>query len=166
MYNLWTCPIVVFAILSFSNRNRFHKSTVHFIKLPQSQPLSIALPNIKIATRVVKNKPYEKESSFYKVGQNAPRERGRARERIMLWFMCQISATLCPLFPQFTYRLFYTLYLSHSSWSFFLPLDNSPPRFTKQPPTDEVLFKVAQVGKESDKQFVIECEADGEPEPE
>lgn len=51
----------------------------------------------------------------------------------------------------------------------FLPsfyLDNSPPRIIKQPPTDELLFKVAQQNKESDKPFIIECEADGQPEPE
>lgn len=63
-------------------------------------------------------------------------------------------------------RLFYISDTLDLSTFLFISLDNSPPRFTKQPPTDEVLFKVAQVGKESDKQFVIECEADGEPEPE
>ncbi|ALC49261.1 Nrg [Drosophila busckii] len=44
--------------------------------------------------------------------------------------------------------------------------DNSPPKITKQPPTDELLFKVAQANKESDKPFIIECEANGHPEPE
>ncbi|XP_068158953.1 neuroglian isoform X1 [Drosophila tropicalis] len=45
-------------------------------------------------------------------------------------------------------------------------MNNSPPRIIKQPPTDELLFKVAQQNKESDKPFIIECEADGQPEPE
>ena len=44
-----------------------------------------------------------------------------------------------------------TLYLVHS-----------PPRIIKQPPTDEMLYQVAQ-GPESDKPFVIECEAEGVP---
>ncbi|XP_058977900.1 neuroglian isoform X2 [Musca domestica] len=42
---------------------------------------------------------------------------------------------------------------------------NSPPRIIKQPPTDELLFKVAQATKESDKPFIIECEAEGTPDP-
>lgn len=42
---------------------------------------------------------------------------------------------------------------------------NSPPRIIKQPPTDELLFKVAQQNKESDKPFIIECEAEGQPDP-
>lgn len=41
---------------------------------------------------------------------------------------------------------------------------HSPPRIIKQPPTDEILFQVAQTG-ENDKPFVIECEAEGEPAP-
>ncbi|KAM7349143.1 neuroglian isoform 1-T6 [Cochliomyia hominivorax] len=44
-------------------------------------------------------------------------------------------------------------------------LVNSPPRIIKQPPTDELLFKVAQQNKESDKPFIIECEAEGQPDP-
>ncbi|XP_037936247.1 neuroglian isoform X2 [Teleopsis dalmanni] len=44
-------------------------------------------------------------------------------------------------------------------------LINSPPRIIKQPPTDELLFKVAQQSKESDKPFIIECEAEGQPDP-
>lgn len=43
-------------------------------------------------------------------------------------------------------------------------LIHSPPRIIKQPPTDEMLFQVAQPG-ENDKPFVIECEAEGEPSP-
>ncbi|XP_014218547.1 neuroglian isoform X2 [Copidosoma floridanum] len=43
-------------------------------------------------------------------------------------------------------------------------LNQSPPRITKQPPTDEVLFQVAQVN-ENEKPFLIECEAEGEPAP-
>ncbi|XP_034938315.1 neuroglian isoform X2 [Chelonus insularis] len=40
----------------------------------------------------------------------------------------------------------------------------SPPLITKQPPTDELLFKVAQPGShENEKPFLIECEAEGEP---
>jgi len=35
----------------------------------------------------------------------------------------------------------------------------------KQPPTDEVLFKVKARADENDKPFVIECEAEGEPAP-
>ncbi|XP_017474958.1 PREDICTED: neuroglian-like [Rhagoletis zephyria] len=42
---------------------------------------------------------------------------------------------------------------------------NSPPRIIKQPPTDELLFKVAVQNKESDKPFIIECEAEGKPDP-
>ncbi|XP_066590095.1 neuroglian isoform X2 [Prorops nasuta] len=42
----------------------------------------------------------------------------------------------------------------------------SPPRITKQPPTDEQLFLVAQTKiRENDKPFLIECEAEGEPAP-
>ncbi|XP_011881150.1 PREDICTED: neuroglian isoform X2 [Vollenhovia emeryi] len=42
----------------------------------------------------------------------------------------------------------------------------SPPRISKQPPTDEQLFQVAQAKvNENDKPFVIECEAEGEPAP-
>ncbi|XP_044013518.1 neuroglian isoform X1 [Aphidius gifuensis] len=42
----------------------------------------------------------------------------------------------------------------------------SPPRISKQPPTEELLFQVAQEGvKENDKPFLIECEAEGEPAP-
>ncbi|XP_055389959.1 neuroglian-like [Condylostylus longicornis] len=44
-------------------------------------------------------------------------------------------------------------------------LINSPPKIIKQPPTDELLFKVAQQSKESDKPFLIECEAEGNPDP-
>lgn len=39
----------------------------------------------------------------------------------------------------------------------------SPPRFVKQPPTDEVLFQVGV--NENDKPFFIECEATAEPAP-
>jgi hypothetical protein len=41
----------------------------------------------------------------------------------------------------------------------------SPPRIIKQPPTDELLFQVAQQQNENDKPFIIECEAEGEPAP-
>ncbi|PSN43067.1 Neuroglian, partial [Blattella germanica] len=41
----------------------------------------------------------------------------------------------------------------------------SPPRIVKQPPTDELLFQVAQQQNENDKPFIIECEAEGEPAP-
>jgi hypothetical protein len=41
----------------------------------------------------------------------------------------------------------------------------SPPRMVKQPPTDELLFQVAQQQNENDKPFIIECEAEGEPAP-
>lgn len=34
----------------------------------------------------------------------------------------------------------------------------------KQPPTDELLFQVAQQN-ENEKPFVIECEAEGDPAP-
>jgi neuronal cell adhesion molecule len=50
---------------------------------------------------------------------------------------------------------------SHSKHLFAV---NSPPRIIKQPPTDEMLFQVAQQG-ENDKPFIIECEAEGEPQP-
>jgi hypothetical protein len=42
----------------------------------------------------------------------------------------------------------------------------SPPKIIKQPPTDELLFQVKTRADESDKPFIIECEADGEPAPE
>jgi neuronal cell adhesion protein len=35
----------------------------------------------------------------------------------------------------------------------------------KQPPPDELLFKVKSRADENDKPFVIECEAEGEPAP-
>ncbi|XP_026829151.1 neuroglian isoform X2 [Ooceraea biroi] len=42
----------------------------------------------------------------------------------------------------------------------------SPPRISKQPPTDEQLFQVVQAKiNENDKPFLIECEAEGEPAP-
>ncbi|XP_020282519.1 neuroglian isoform X2 [Pseudomyrmex gracilis] len=42
----------------------------------------------------------------------------------------------------------------------------SPPRISKQPPTDEQLFQVSQAKiNENDKPFLIECEAEGEPAP-
>lgn len=41
----------------------------------------------------------------------------------------------------------------------------SPPLIVKQPPSDEILFQVAQRQDENDKPFVIECEAEGEPAP-
>ncbi|XP_037921152.1 neuroglian isoform X2 [Hermetia illucens] len=47
----------------------------------------------------------------------------------------------------------------------FINAHNSPPHITKQPPTDEMLFKVAQLTKESDSPFTIECEAEGQPDP-
>ena len=51
----------------------------------------------------------------------------------------------------------------------FLPCSftvQSPPKIIKQPPTDELLFQVKSRADESDKPFIIECEADGEPAPE
>lgn len=48
----------------------------------------------------------------------------------------------------------------------YLSLVQSPPRISKQPPTDEQLFQVAQAKiNENDKPFLIECEAEGEPAP-
>jgi len=44
-------------------------------------------------------------------------------------------------------------------------LVQSPPLIVKQPPSDEILFQVAQRQDENDKPFVIECEAEGEPTP-
>lgn len=44
-------------------------------------------------------------------------------------------------------------------------LIQSPPRMVKQPPTEELLFQVAQQQNENDKPFIIECEAEGEPAP-
>ncbi|XP_049962681.1 neuroglian [Schistocerca serialis cubense] len=46
-----------------------------------------------------------------------------------------------------------------------LALIQSPPQIIKQPPTDELLFQVAQQQNENDKPFIIECEAEGEPAP-
>jgi neuronal cell adhesion protein len=39
-----------------------------------------------------------------------------------------------------------------------------PPEIIKQPPTDEILYKVGEIGKYPTP-FEIECEAKGEPEP-
>lgn len=47
----------------------------------------------------------------------------------------------------------------------YLSTVQSPPRMVKQPPTDELLFQVAQQQNENDKPFIIECEAEGEPAP-
>ncbi|XP_031786698.1 neuroglian isoform X2 [Nasonia vitripennis] len=45
-------------------------------------------------------------------------------------------------------------------------ITQSPPRISKQPPTDELLFQVAQVSvNENEKPFLVECEAEGEPAP-
>ena len=44
-------------------------------------------------------------------------------------------------------------------------LGQSPPLIEKQPPTDILLFQVAQRVDENDKPFIIECEASGYPEP-
>ncbi|KAK0095060.1 hypothetical protein PV326_009321 [Microctonus aethiopoides] len=42
----------------------------------------------------------------------------------------------------------------------------SPPRITKQPPTDELLFQVAHSSlHENEKPFIIECDAEAEPAP-
>lgn len=42
---------------------------------------------------------------------------------------------------------------------------HSPPQIIKQPPTDELLFKVAVQSIDKDKPFLVECEAEGEPAP-
>lgn len=47
----------------------------------------------------------------------------------------------------------------------YFSIVHSPPRIVKQPPTDEMLFQVAQQSNENDKPFIIECEAEGEPAP-
>lgn len=44
-------------------------------------------------------------------------------------------------------------------------LVQSPPQIVKQPPSDELLFQVAQRIDENDKPFIIECEAEAEPAP-
>ncbi|KAL7029724.1 hypothetical protein ACKWTF_006332 [Chironomus riparius] len=41
---------------------------------------------------------------------------------------------------------------------------HSPPRITKQPIAEEMLFQVASAG-DTEKPFIIECEAEGEPAP-
>ncbi|KAK7793446.1 hypothetical protein R5R35_010061 [Gryllus longicercus] len=46
-----------------------------------------------------------------------------------------------------------------------LAIIQSPPRITKQPPTDELLFQVAQPQNDNPKPFIIECEAEAEPAP-
>lgn len=135
---------------------------------------SLSLPLSSLRQQLVKIN-HTATGTTYKVGQNAPRGNvwwlGKERETewIMPWFMCQISAMLSassPI-PDDLHWLFscHTLSLSFLLFLYF-SLDNSPPRITKQPPTDELLFKVAQQNKESDKPFIIECEADGQPEPE
>lgn len=48
---------------------------------------------------------------------------------------------------------------------FFSRTVHTPPKIIKQPPTDEVLYQVAQQSNENDKPFLIECEAEGEPAP-
>lgn len=41
---------------------------------------------------------------------------------------------------------------------------HSPPRIIKQPIAEEMLFQVASYG-DTEKPFIIECEAEGEPAP-
>lgn len=41
---------------------------------------------------------------------------------------------------------------------------HSPPRIIKQPIAEEMLFQVS-AGGETEKPFIIECEAEGEPAP-
>lgn len=53
----------------------------------------------------------------------------------------------------------------HNAFSIFVSIVHSPPRIIKQPPTDELLYQVAQQQNENDKPFLIECEAEGEPAP-
>lgn len=53
---------------------------------------------------------------------------------------------------------------------FYIPVSISrhavptPPQITKQPPTDQILFKVANLN-DNESPFLIQCEADGEPAP-
>ena len=56
------------------------------------------------------------------------------------------------------YYLFFT-------YKFLCIAVQSPPQVVKQPPSDELLFQVAQRMDENDKPFIIECEAEGEPAP-
>lgn len=53
-----------------------------------------------------------------------------------------------------------------SFFQFIIYIVHSPPRIIKQPPRDEILFKVVQKKSTDDKKpFFIECEAEGEPAP-
>ena len=66
---------------------------------------------------------------------------------------------LCKQMPE---SFFYRHLLLNNNFIFSV---QSPPYIIKQPPTDEVLFKVKARADENDKPFVIECEAEGEPAP-
>lgn len=68
--------------------------------------------------------------------------------------------SLCSLYAYFIFRSVFFLSLFLNIFTV-----HSPPRIIKQPPTDELLYQVAQQSNENDKPFLIECEAEGEPAP-
>lgn len=66
----------------------------------------------------------------------------------------------CVVIMKLTVCIISTLVLGASA------IIQSPPRISKQPPTDEQLFQVVQTKlNENEKPFLIECEAEGEPAP-
>lgn len=66
----------------------------------------------------------------------------------------------------FIQTCYFTMCCNIIPLSFVSSSVQSPPRISKQPPTDEQLFQVAQAKiNENDKPFLIECEAEGEPAP-
>lgn len=46
-----------------------------------------------------------------------------------------------------------------------MQLVHSPPKITKQPSNDELLYTVASDSDENSKPFLLECEAEAEPQP-
>lgn len=53
--------------------------------------------------------------------------------------------------------------MTHFLLTRYFPV-HSPPRIIKQPIAEEMLFQVASYG-DTEKPFIIECEAEGEPAP-
>lgn len=82
---------------------------------------------------------------------------------------CPPSNFLCDCLSLrvYAYFIFIFRFVFFISFSLFLNIFtvHSPPRIIKQPPTDELLYQVAQQSNENDKPFLIECEAEGEPAP-
>lgn len=87
-----------------------------------------------------------------------------------MYFLCLIVFFRLYLYYYTCHLSFLLVYLYFNGMIalilFFRLLVQSPPRISKQPPTDEQLFQVVQAKiNENDKPFLIECEAEGEPAP-